>query len=120
MDKFHILIVEDDIVIALGLAAAVEDAGGVVIGPVHTVADALAVLESAKVHKAILDAQLADRDVTPVAIKLLEKVIPFVVHTGTGLPTELAHVYPEALLVMKPAAPETVVRALLAGERGGE
>ncbi|MES2290348.1 MAG: response regulator [Pseudomonadota bacterium] len=113
MTKFHILIVEDDAFIALGLATAVEDIGGVVLGPVATVAEALAVLEKSEVHKAILDAQLADRDVTPVAVKLLEQVIPFVVHTGTGLPAELARVHPELPLVMKPASPETVVKVLL-------
>ena len=113
MNKFHVLIVEDDIFIALGLAAAVEDAGGVVIGPVNTVEEALSILENAEVHKAVLDAQLADRDVTPVAVKLLEQVIPFVVHTGTGLPDELAQMHPEVPLVMKPTSPEAVIRVLL-------
>ena len=113
MNKFHVLIVEDDVFIALGLAAAVEDAGGVVIGPVDTVEEALRVLDNAEVHKAILDAQLADRDVTPVAVKLLERVIPFVVHTGTGLPAELAQMHPDVPLIMKPTPPEGVIRVLL-------
>ena len=74
-----VLIVEDDAYIALDLAGAVEDAHGQVAGPVACVRDALDVLETTHVDAAILDAQLCDRDVTPLAMLLKQRGVPFVI-----------------------------------------
>ena len=111
--KHRILIVEDEAIIALDLAHAVEDVDGVVVGPVASVAEALALLDIAPVCGAVLDANLVDGAVTPLALHLLDLGVPFVVHTGTGLPGELA-VWPVDLsLVMKPALATRVVATLM-------
>lgn len=112
-ETLSILIVEDDEVHAINLAAAAEDRSCVVVGPVATVAAALASLET-HVDAAVLDANLLDRDVTPVAIALIEKGIPFVIHTGVGLPAELATVFPHVSVIMKPADPDDVMAQLIA------
>jgi DNA-binding response OmpR family regulator len=108
----QILIVEDETMVALGLAAAVEDLDGRVVGPVATVADALLLLAEKPVAAAVLDANLIDRDVTPLALALLEKAVPFVVHSGTGLPDDLAAAHPNLMVVMKPASPNIVLANL--------
>ncbi|MEA3031484.1 MAG: hypothetical protein QOG13_2809 [Sphingomonadales bacterium] len=107
-----ILIVEDDAYAALDLSMAVEELDGRVVGPVGTVAEALAILESQEIAAAILDVELADRNVTPVVTLLAEKGVPFVVHTGTGLPFDLAELHPSVTVLRKPTKP-TVVLALL-------
>lgn len=113
LNGLTILIVEDEPTIALNLATAVEDIEGCPLGPVSTVAEGMALLQSETVAAAILDANLLDRDVTPLALALLAQAIPFVIHTGTGLPPMLAAAYPQLPVVLKPALCTTVLSALL-------
>lgn len=111
--KRRILIVEDEAVIALGLAYAVEDVDSEVVGPVGSVAEAFVLLDIAAVSGAVLDANLSDGVVTPLALHLLDLGVPFVVHTGTGMPSDLASGRPDLALVMKPAQAPRVVAALM-------
>ncbi len=115
-----ILIVEDDPILAMDLVDQVEQCEGIVIGPVPTVHDALEILDHAAlgtsqpaIAAAILDVQLRDRDVTPVALRLSEAGVPFVVHTGTGPPPVLTERLPDLPVVMKPAPASEVVERLL-------
>lgn len=109
-----ILIVEDEPFIALDLADAVAEWDGKVIGPFSTVREALDILDRQAIAAAILDARLADRDITPVALRLASAGIPFVVHTGTGLPPEVAERWPNVPVLMKPSAALSVVQRLWA------
>jgi DNA-binding response OmpR family regulator len=108
-----ILIVEDECYLALDLANAVEDWNGKVVGPAATIVEALALLDTENVAAAILDSQLTDGDVTPVALELAGRGVPFVIHTGTGLPPQLAASLPNVPLVMKPVRPLVVLACLL-------
>jgi DNA-binding NtrC family response regulator len=113
-----ILIVEDETLIAMCLADAVAELGGKVIGPVSTVREALEILDTQAVAAAILDSRLRDRDITPIALRLAGAGIPLVVHTGTGLPPEVAEKWPDLPVIMKPAASLTVVGRLLVEFQG--
>jgi DNA-binding NtrC family response regulator len=113
-----ILIVEDESIVALDLAMAVEDHGGRVIGPVATVAEALELIDTQPVAAAILDAILRDRDVTPLALRLVERKVPFIIHTGTGLPLALAMLHPHLPLLRKPQQTMAVLGRLLDEMRG--
>lgn len=108
----RILIVEDEAMVALGLSMAVEDLEGTVIGPVATVAEGLSLIDTETIAAAVLDANLADRDVTPLAAALVEAGIPLVIYTGTGLPAELADLHPDMPVLMKPANPTAVAMRL--------
>ncbi len=107
-----ILIVEDEPLVAFDLADLVEDQGGVVAGPVPTVAEGLSLADSSAASAAILDANLEDCDVTQLALALIEKGTPFVIYTGTGLPDALARTHPDLPVVMKPAQTRRVIEAL--------
>lgn len=107
-----ILIVEDEPFVAIELSDAVESLGGVVIGPFPRVSEALALLETAVVAGAILDVQLRDRDITPVALHLAGSNTPLVFHTGTGLPPDLAERFSDPAIVMKPTPAEIVAKRL--------
>ncbi len=109
----RILIVEDEPLVAMDLAAAVETLDGYSVGPVPTVAEALTLLQTETIAAAILDANLLDRDITPVATILAETAVPFVVHTGTGLPNDLAQRYPDLPVIRKPAGSTAVLAALV-------
>jgi DNA-binding NtrC family response regulator len=112
MHKLAVLIVEDDEAVGLNLAAAAEDAGASVIGPVSSVSEALGHLEAGGIDGAVIDIRL-DRDVTPVCLKLVEKAVPFVYHSGYTIPDTLAAIQAKPQIVMKPADPETVVNQVL-------
>jgi len=122
LDGLAILIVEDEQLLAMDLAFAVEDRGGVVVGPVASVAEGIAILAARQTGcgaqdgppmlAAVLDANLIDRDVTPLALRLIECGIPFVIHSAIGLPEALAASHPDLPLVRKPARPAVVLGAL--------
>ncbi len=107
-----VLIVEDEPILALNLAIVIEEFDGQPVGPVPTVSQALALLDSETVDAAILDANLLDRDVTPVAMLLLKRAIPFVIQTAIGLPAELRRDHPHLPILLKPAPPEAVLAML--------
>lgn len=110
--KARILILEDEAITALDIATAVELADGVVIGPAGSIAAALALLEEEDVCAAILDANLPDGELTPVAIRLLDEGVPVIVHTGLGLPDELRQRYPDVRVHMKPARSDRLIEVL--------
>lgn len=112
LQQSQILIVEDEPLIAMNLASEIESLGGVIVGPTATVAKAMIILDDTEVAGAILDANLADRDITPVAVLLWERGIPFVVHSGKGIPPELDAIIPGLPLISKPAPATAVVECL--------
>ena len=97
-----VLIAEDQVFIALDLALAVEDAGGEVAGPVASVKNALELIKTRQITAAILDSDLTDGDITPVAILLLEADIPIIIQSGVGITSELARCYPDLVVYIKP------------------
>ncbi|HSP25089.1 MAG TPA: response regulator [Saliniramus sp.] len=106
------LICEDEPFIALDLAASVEEAGGRVVGPAASIAEAEHLLETATVHGAILDVHLSDGEVTPVAERLIEAGIPVIIQTGVGLPVILRDRYPELQAYQKPVPAQQLVEHL--------
>ena len=108
-----ILIVEDEIIIALGLAFSVRELGGKVVGPATTVRQALEILDNEFVAAAILDANLPDGCIAPVALRLAAAGVPFVLHTGTGMPSEMRTFSPDVPVIMKPANADTVAYGLM-------
>jgi|FEC22Drversion2_1045045.scaffolds.fasta_scaffold00396_18 DNA-binding response OmpR family regulator len=77
-----ILIVEDEAPIALNLASAVQQAGGIVIGPVATVAAAHAAMADNRLDGALLDIRLRNETSFPLADVLAVLGIPFVFVSG--------------------------------------
>lgn len=77
-----VLIVEDDFLIAEDHRSVIEDMGWTVIGPAHNVAEALELLADLSPSIAVLDFQLGQEVVTPVALVLQSRNIPFVAASG--------------------------------------
>ncbi|HZL00273.1 MAG TPA: hypothetical protein VFC47_10250 [Caulobacteraceae bacterium] len=108
-----VLIADDEPFIAYALAASVEDARGEVLGPCASIAEAWEILKSGPApHAAILDVNLSDGEVTPVAEHLLTRGIHVIFHTGVGVPASLRATYPALVCCPKPTAPERLVRRL--------
>jgi ActR/RegA family two-component response regulator len=104
-----VLIVEDETYVALDLAAAVECAGGLVLGPVATVREALELARQLPVAAAIVDVELPDGHIGPVLDVLLATRTTVVVHSAVGLPSEIAALHPQVPVFMKPTQPSVII-----------
>ena len=113
LNHVSVLIVEDEPFIALDLAEAVEQARGKVIGPAGSVREALVLIEQNLVQAAILDANLSDGEVTPVAELLIEGGVPVIFYSGLALPAALTRRYPSAFAFKKPTPPVRLFNELL-------
>jgi DNA-binding NarL/FixJ family response regulator len=107
-----ILIVEDEPFIALELKASIEDAGGKVVGPVGSARAAMHLLETDVVAAAILDVELSDGNVMPVAEALAARGIPMVFQSGVQLPPDLSRQCPDVVFYKKPASMQLLLETL--------
>jgi DNA-binding LytR/AlgR family response regulator len=90
-----LLVVEDEYLIAVDLAASLELLGAEVIGPAASVQEALSFVETdgSRLDGAVLDINLRNERVYPVADSLMARGVPFVFTTGydaTALPISYA------------------------------
>jgi two-component SAPR family response regulator len=77
-----VLVVEDQYLIADDLCSMVERLGGHVLGPTSRVEKAMAALQAERPDLALLDVNLENELVYPVAAALQEAGIPFLFTTG--------------------------------------
>ena len=115
----RILLVEDEVLIALQVAEALEEEGFEVVGPCQTVAQAMRQLGVVDCcDAAVLDANLRNESALPVADALVALAIPFVVTTGydrNQLHGELA----AAPLLSKPMRTDDLIHELKRQLAGG-
>jgi CheY-like chemotaxis protein len=96
LSSLSILVVEDEYMLAMELRSYLAEAGAIVVGPVGTIEDALALIDATpRIDIAILDASLQGEMVYPVADRLEGKHIPFVFTTGYDasiIPARFKHI----------------------------
>ena len=81
----RVLIVEDESLVAMLLETILEDMGCVPVGPAATVDEGLAlVADPPPIDAALLDVNVAGRQVFPIAEALKARGVPFVFSTGYG------------------------------------
>jgi DNA-binding NarL/FixJ family response regulator len=78
----RVLIVEDEVLMAMELEDLMESEGAVVVGSAGSVARGRDLIDQGQPEVAILDLNLAGEDSTPLAAALTDRDIPFVVVTG--------------------------------------
>ena len=92
----RILVVDDDYFLASCLTDALSEIGAIIIGPVGTIADAVAIISAEPIiHGAILDLNLHGKMSFDVADQLILRKIAFVFTTGydtSVLPARLKQV----------------------------
>jgi CheY-like chemotaxis protein len=105
-----VLVVEDEMLLALDLEEGLRDLGCVVVGPAGTLRSALRLIETETVDAAILDVNLAGERVFPVARRLAEQGIPFVFATAYA---DAGEIYPvDVQSAPRLSKPYTVQQAL--------
>jgi CheY-like chemotaxis protein len=107
----RILIVEDEIIVALDIAEEITADGAEAIWPVTTQNAALDMIANTEMDGVILDLNLRGEIAFPVADVLADRHIPFVFATALDaryIPARHANV----CRVQKPVRPEVIRRAL--------
>lgn len=81
----RVLVVEDESLVAMLLETILEDLGCIPVGPVSTVDEGVEKARSeGSLDLALLDVNVAGREVFPVADALAERGVPVVFSTGYG------------------------------------
>jgi len=80
----RVLVVEDELLVAMLIEETLVDAGCVVVGPYSRVPEATSAAEVEPIDVALLDVNVANERVFPVAAALEARGIPFLFLTGYG------------------------------------
>jgi len=81
----RVLVVEDESLVAMLLETILEDMGCIPVGPASNIDDGLAMATGGEaLDAALLDVNVAGRQVFPVAQALKDRGVPFVFSTGYG------------------------------------
>ncbi len=108
-----ILIIQDNVLLALDLSNAIGDFGGRAIGPATSTAEALRLLETEEIAAAVLDCQIADEDVSQIVMCLAERGTPVVITTITAPPPVIAALLPDAPILRAPIQPKMALGYLM-------
>jgi len=81
---YRILVVEDEMLLALFVEAVLHDLGCIVVGPVSKLDVAVRLASEETLDAAVLDVNIRGGDVFPAAEHLAARGIPFVLASGYG------------------------------------
>lgn len=120
LDGRGILVLEDEPLIALDVGAMLADAGARVIGPAHSEAEAMVLIDAAvedadgasRMDGAVLDVHLGDLTSEAVAARLSSLAVPFVFHSGVARGTGTFAARSVATYLRKLASAEDLIAAL--------
>jgi CheY-like chemotaxis protein len=107
----HVLVLEDEPLIAMMVKEWLEELGCETVGPAPTVAKALDLIQGSPVDAALLDVSLRDQDCSRVAELLTKQGVPFAF--ASGRPADgFASRYAQALSLPKPYDFEAVRKVM--------
>jgi DNA-binding NarL/FixJ family response regulator len=108
--NLKVLVVEDEPIVAMGVADQLKKAGATVVGPCSTVGRSIAALEESDIDVAIVDYVLADDNSGNLQALLEKKGVPFLV--VTGYPRVLVRRSQRQRVLSKPVSPEVLAATL--------
>lgn len=115
----RVLVAEDEYLLADELQTELEDAGAIVLGPVATVAEAMALIDAgSRIDGAILDANLGGEMVFAAADMLAQRGVPFIFTTGydaSAIPSRFSEVARCEKPISMKKVRQAIGRALEAG-----
>jgi DNA-binding NtrC family response regulator len=112
----RVLLVEDEAIIARMVEDMLSELGAFVVGPVSTVAKALAVAMAEAIDAAVLDVNVRGEMIDDVAALLEERGVPLVLATGYGAGAQPKR--PGVEIIDKPYTRDRLERALAAAFAG--
>ena len=107
-----VLLVEDEFLIAMEMEFSLTDAGGHILGPAKTVAEAMSLIDANLPALAVLDYRLLGGETSlPLAEALDARGVPFLFHTGNATEEELHALHPDAPVLTKPTTTAQLISA---------
>ncbi|MBC7283277.1 response regulator [Hoeflea sp.] len=113
----RILIVEDEVLLAMHLEDMLSELGHEVVGQATRIDEALELVRETDIDFAILDINVAGTQSFPVADILRQRGIPFTFATGYGV-EGLMDGYRDCPVLQKPYAQEDLARSIAQGDPG--
>ena len=108
----RVLIIEDEMLVAMELKSVLQKHGYNVLGPAETVERAISLIDEGQPEAAVLDLNLNGRSALPVAAVLNERGVPFVVVSGHVATQGQAPELGRAPRLAKPVNHPTLLREL--------
>lgn len=108
----RILVVEDEPLIAFDLADMLQDEGAEVVGPAFDLATGEALVRENSLDAALLDIDLGDALVWPIAELLMQHGTPFAFVSARCTADQVPPAFHHSECVMKPAMREKVFASL--------
>lgn len=118
LDGLRVLVAEDEAIVRMELVSSLQQAGAIVVGPVATVAAALALADEADCDCAVLDVNLDGEHSGPVAERLLARHVPVLFATGYSDLSMLPPALRDVPRLQKPLSRSDLVRRLAAAAPG--
>ena len=109
--KLTALLVEDEPLVAMMMADVLSDFDFAVLGPFASVDRAIAAVDGASLHVALLDINLRGEMVYPVAARLRELGVPFIFMTGYA-PEGVSNEFNYAPILKKPVDQAQLYRTI--------
>src|SRR5580698_10069446 len=107
-----VLVVEDDLFLAMALEDTLVGMGAVVLDVCHTLDEAMAWADADDFAVAVLDFSLGSDSVAPLARRLARRNVPIILHTGMSRSEPSLMEWRDSIIVEKPASPQTLVTAI--------
>ena len=109
--KLTALLVEDEPLVAMMMADVLSDFDFIVLGPFASVDRAIAAVDEANLHVALLDINLRGEMVYPVAARLRQLGVPFIFMTGYA-PEGVSKEFDDAPILKKPVNQAQLYQAI--------
>lgn len=118
LDGLHVLVLEDEFLIAMDLEQLCRDHGAANVAICQNLASAEASLEQAGIDAAIVDLQLAGVSTLDFADSMTARGVPFIFATGFGQTEEMLARFPHVPVVSKPYMGDELIEALASAIAG--
>src|SRR6202012_1420529 len=108
----RVLVVEDDAIVLMELEAILQDAGAETVACCRNVKDGLTAVEEKPLAAAILDVNIGQRTIAPVARRLTHYGTPFLFYTGEVQNESTLSEWPGHAGRTKPERPAAIIAAV--------
>lgn len=107
--RLRVLVAEDELIAGRDLCDTVAEAGYTVEGPFVDLSSAMLSYQKSKPDIAILDIQLGDSTVFPLAERMMAEDVRVIFYSGRLTPAEVTRLFPDAASLSKPCPPAAVI-----------
>lgn len=112
LDGKRILVIEDEVFVALDLQLELQEAGAILIGPAMSLDAALSAADDPSLDAAVVDVDLNGKHSFPVADILKRHGTPFLWYTGVTDRDIFATAFPDITVIEKPTRDGAILDAL--------